>query len=213
MKILLTAFDPFGGHSTNPALEAVNRVRSQSDSIEIIKKVVPTVFGDSIQAAAAEIDAARPDAVLCVGLAGGSSALCLERVAINIDDALIPDNQGNQPIDRPIVPGGPAAIFSTLPIKAMVQAIQQAGLPAQVSNSAGTFVCNHLMYGVLHHIQRRRLKIRAGFMHVPCTPEQTIHQPERPSMSLANITLGIEAAVAAIAAHETDILLTGGALY
>lgn len=213
MKLLLTAFDPFGGHGTNPALEAVNRVSGRIGGCEIIKAMIPTVFEDAIQAAAAEIDRCQPDAVLCVGLAGGSTALCVERVAINIDDAIIPDNLGNQPIDQPIVPGGPAAIFSTLPIKAMVQSIQEAGLPAQVSNSAGTFVCNHLMYGVLHFIQDKRLNIRAGFLHVPCTPELTISQPERASMSLADISRGIEAAVSAIVRNESDLHIAGGALF
>ena len=213
MKILLTAFDPFGGHGTNPALEAVNRVRGEIGGCEVVKKIVPTVFGDAIRAAAEEIDRCRPDAVLCVGLAGGSTALCVERVAINVDDAIIPDNRGNQPIDQPVVPGGPPAIFSTLPIKAMVRAIQEAGLPAQVSNSAGTFVCNHLMYGVLHHIQRRGLETRAGFLHVPCTPELTVQQPERPSMALDDIVRGLEAAVGAVVENESDIVSAGGALF
>lgn len=213
MKILLTAFDPFGGHGINPALEAVKQIGSQVEGVQIIKAEIPTVFGAAIQAAEQAICRSQPDAVLCIGLAGGSTALSVERVAINIDDACISDNQGNQPIDEPIVPDGPAAIFSTLPIKGMVSAIRKAGLPAEISNSAGTFVCNHLMYGVLYYIQKNRLNVRAGFMHVPCTPQLTVNQPDRPSMALDDIVRGIEAAIVAIASHKTDLKIEGGALY
>lgn len=213
MKILLTAFDPFGGHGINPALEAVKRIRNQVAGVQVVKAEIPTVFGTAIQTAEEAIRRSQPDAVLCIGLAGGSSALSVERVAINIDDARIADNQGNQPIDEPIAPDGPAAIFSTLPIKGMADKIRKAGLPAEISNSAGTFVCNHLMYGVLYYIQRNKLDIRAGFMHVPCTPQLTVNQPERPSMALDDIVRGIEAAIEAIASYDIDLKIGGGALY
>lgn len=213
MKILLTAFDPFGGHGVNPALEAIKRIGSQVAGVQVEKVEIPTVFGSAIRTAEEAIQRSQPDAVLCIGLAGGSSALSVERVAINIDDACIPDNEGKQPIDEPIASDGPAALFSTLPIKGMVCTIRKAGLPAEVSNSAGTFVCNHLMYGVLYYIQRNMLDIRAGFMHVPCTPQLTVDQPERPSMALDDIVRGIEAAIQAIASFDADLKVGGGALY
>ena len=152
MKLLLTAFDPFGGATINPALEAVKLVPEKVGTVEVIKLTVPTMFRKSIDCTVEAIEAHRPDAVLCIGQAGGRCELTPERVAINLDDARIPDNAGAQPIDAPIRAEGAPAYFATLPIKAMAAAIREAGLPASVSNTAGTFVCNHLMYGVLHHL-------------------------------------------------------------
>lgn len=148
-RVLLTGFTPFGGERINPALEAVKRVRCPEAELRILE--VPTVFGDSARLVTAEMDAFRPDVVLCVGQAAGRSAVTPERVAINVDDARIPDNNGCQPVDAPIVPGGPAAYFATVPVKDMVRAIREAGVPSELSNSAGTYVCNHLLYCVLHH--------------------------------------------------------------
>ena len=148
-RVLLTGFTPFGGERINPALEAVKRVRCPEAELRILE--VPTVFGDSARLVTAEMDAFRPDVVLCVGQAAGRSAVTPERVAINVDDARIPDNAGQQPVDAPIVPGGPAAYFATAPVKYMVRAIREAGVPSELSNSAGTYVCNHLLYQVLHH--------------------------------------------------------------
>ncbi|MEG2634459.1 MAG: pyroglutamyl-peptidase I, partial [Oscillospiraceae bacterium] len=145
MKLLLTAFDPFGGDKINPALEAVKLVRDKIGEVEIIKLVVPTVFGKSIDTVAEAIEKYLPDEVLCIGQAGGRFDITPERVAINVDDARIPDNEGNQPIDKPIFADGEPAYFATIPIKAIAQRIKDAGLPSSVSNSAGTFVCNHLM--------------------------------------------------------------------
>lgn len=134
-RVLLTGFTPFGGETVNPALEAVNRVRCPEAELRILE--VPTVFGDSARLVTAEMDAFRPDVVLCVGQAAGRSAVTPERVAINVDDARIPDNAGQQPVDAPIVPGGPAAYFATVPVKDMVRAIREAGVPSELSNSAG----------------------------------------------------------------------------
>ena len=145
----MTGFTPFGGETVNPALEAVKRVRCPEAELRILE--VPTVFGDSARLVTTEMDAFRPDVVLCVGQAAGRSAVTPERVAINVDDARIPDNAGQQPVDAPIVPGGPAAYFATVPVKDMVRAIREAGVPSELSNSAGTYVCNHLLYCVLHH--------------------------------------------------------------
>ncbi|MBR3795426.1 MAG: pyroglutamyl-peptidase I [Clostridia bacterium] len=212
MKLLLTAFDPFGGERINPAQEAVRLVAEEIAGWEIVKLEVPTVFGESVRAAAEAIRRERPDAVLCIGQAGGRCELTPERVAINIDDARIADNAGNQPIDAPIEKDGPAAYFSTLPVKAMAAAIRKAGLPASVSNSAGTFVCNHLMYGVLHLLKKEYPGVRGGFMHVPFVPEQVTSRPA-PSMALQDIARGIEAAIGAIAQHKEDIAAIEGTIY
>lgn len=208
MKILLTAFDPFGGEKVNPALEAVKLVQVTSAAVE--KLEVPTVFYKSIDRVAERIREIDPDVVLAIGQAGGRFDITVERVAINTDDARIPDNEGNQPIDLPIVEGGPPAYFSTLPIKAMVEEIRKAGIPASVSNTAGTFVCNHLMYGILHTIAALERPVRGGFIHVPFVPAQAVGKPFVPSMSLVDITRAIEVAIAAIIANEADITRSGG---
>ena len=195
MKILLTAFEPFDGEKINPALEAVSLVADKIAGADIIKLTVPTVFRKSVDVLAAAVESERPDAVLCIGQAGGRSEMTPEGVAVNIDDARIPDNEGYQPVDCPIIPNGVPAYFSTLPIKAMVKAIRDAGIPAGVSNSAGTFVCNHLMYGLLHALAEKYPNVRGGFMHVPYAPCQVVHRPSTPSMSISDIAAGIEAAI------------------
>lgn len=212
MKLLLTAFDPFGGAAINPALEAVRLVPERIGTVEVIKLTVPTVFYKSVDLTAEAIDTHRPDAVLCIGQAGGRCELTPERIAINLDDARIPDNAGKQPIDKPICPDGPAAYFATLPVKAVAAAIRASGLPASVSNTAGTFVCNHLMYGVLHHLAQYHPNAKAGFMHVPFAPGQVTDRPA-PSMSIPDIARGIEAAIAAIGENERDIAAVEGKLF
>ena len=211
MKLLLTAFDPFGGSPINPALEAVKLVADQIGDVQIVKLEVPTVFGKSIDTVAAAIEKEKPDAVLCIGQAGGRYDLTPERVAINLDDARIPDNEGNQPIDVPIFRDGAPAYFATLPIKAMVAKIREAGLPASVSNTAGTFVCNHLMYGVLYTLAKHYPGVKGGFMHVPFVPSQTVNRPTpAPSMCQQDIARGIEAAITAIRENESDIATVEG---
>ena len=211
MKLLLTAFDPFGGETVNPALEAVKLVADRVAGVDIVKLEVPTVFGKSVETVIRAIEAEKPDAVLCIGQAGGRYDLTPERVAINLDDARIGDNAGNQPIDSPISDTGAAAYFSTLPIKAMVARIRAAGLPASVSNTAGTFVCNHLMYGVLHHLANHHPSVRGGFMHVPFEPSQTANRSvPAPSMCRQDIARGIEAAITAIVEYEDDIAAPEG---
>ena len=199
MKILLTAFEPFGGEKINAAQEAAALVKNEIAGAKIVKMAVPVVFGESVEAVVSAIRREKPDAVLCLGQAGGRAELTPERVAINLDDARIPDNAGNQPIDRPIYADGAPAYFSTLPVKAMVRAIRQAGLPASLSNSAGTFVCNHLMYGTLYHLARFCPRTRGGFLHVPFLHEQAAERPGTPSLSGEEIAAGIEAAIKAIA--------------
>ena len=199
MKILLTAFEPFGGETVNPAQEAAALVKNEIAGAEIVKISVPVVFGKSIETVLQAMEKERPDAVLCLGQAGGRAGLTPERVAINLNDASMPDNGGNRPVDQPIFPDGPAAYFSTLPVKAMVSAIRQAGVPASLSNSAGAYVCNHLMYGVLYHIARSFPAMRGGFMHVPYLHEQVLTRPGTPSLSREDMVKGIEAALKAIA--------------
>lgn len=211
MKVLLTAFDPFGGEPINPALEAVKLVSDKVGDVDVIKLEVPTVFGKSIDTVAAAMEKEKPDAVLCIGQAGGRYDLTPERVAINQDDARIKDNEGNQPIDTPIFRDGAPAYFATLPIKAMVQAIRAAGVPSSVSNSAGTFVCNHLMYGVLYTIAKKYPGMKGGFMHVPFVPSQVVNRPTpAPCLNMADIAKGIEAAITAIAENDTDIVAAEG---
>ncbi len=210
MKLLLTAFDPFGGETVNPAQEAVKMVSSRVGNVEVIKCVVPTVFGKSIETVAAAIEDCRPDAVLCIGQAGGRADLTPERIAINLDDASIADNEGNRPVDTPIFPDGKPAYFSTLPVKAMVAAIRAAGIPASLSNTAGTFVCNHLMYGVLYTLEKYHPGVRGGFLHVPYIPSQVTGGRGIPSMSAADIVRGLEAAIAAIGENGRDITVSEG---
>ena len=214
MKILVTGFDPFGGEKVNPALEAVKSLPSEIHGAEVHWVAIPTVFYQSAEVLEAEINRYHPDAVLCIGQAGGRASLTPERVAINQDDARIPDNQGNQPIDTPIRQDGQAAYFSTLPIKAMVQAIKEEGLPATVSNTAGTFVCNHLMYQALYLADKKFPHMRSGFMHIPYMTEQVVNKPNTASMNLTDIVRGIEAAIGAIVDYkDKDIKLVGGATH
>ena len=214
MKILVTGFDPFGGEKVNPALEAVKSLPSVIHGAEIRWVEIPTVFYKSAEILETEIVRYQPDVVLCIGQAGGRASLTPERVAINQDDARIPDNQENQPIDTPIRLDGQAAYFSTLPIKAMVQAIKEVGLPATVSNTAGTFVCNHLMYQALYLADKKFPHMRAGFMHIPYMTEQVINKPNTASMNLSDIVKGIEAAIGAIVDHkDKDLKLVGGATH
>lgn len=215
MKILLTGFEPFGGEKVNPALEAVKKVPAKIAGATVEWIEVPTVFGRSACVLEEKMTAFQPDAVLCIGQAGGRVDITPERVAINQDDARIPDNAGQQPIDQVIREDGPPAYFSTLPIKAMVETIRRAGVPASVSNTAGTFVCNHLMYQALYLADKQFPQTKAGFLHIPYIPEQVIDKPGQPSMALQDIVRGIEAAVEAIVryADQEDIKTIGGATH
>ena len=198
MKVLLTAFNPFGGESVNPAQEAVEAVADKVDGGEVVKFVGPTVFGKSIETVHEAMKKENPDVTFCIGQAGGRVGLTPERVAINLNDARIEDNEGNQPVDEPIFEDGKNAYFTSLPVKAMVQKIKDAGVPASVSYTAGTFVCNHLMYGVLYYIDKEFPGMKGGFMHVPYLHEQAVNRANTPSLSKEDIVKGIEAAIAAI---------------
>lgn len=212
MKLLLTAFDPFGGETINPALEAVNLIPDQIDDTTIIKLEIPTVFDKSATILNNALKTHQPDVVLCVGQAGGRPAITPERVAINMDDAGIPDNEGNQPIDRTIRTDGAPAYFSNLPIKAMAARIREGGIPAKISNSAGTFVCNHLMYCLLYTLDKHYPHVKGGFVHVPYIPSQVKDRPV-PSMELTEIARGLELAIRAISENTTDLKTIEGALH
>ncbi|MEY8463605.1 pyroglutamyl-peptidase I [Streptococcus merionis] len=212
MKILVSGFDPFGGEKVNPAIEAVKKLPNKINGATVKWVEIPTVFYESADVLEKSIENFKPDAVLCIGQAGGRSAITPERVAINQDDARIPDNKGQQPIDKIIREDGEAAYFSTLPIKAMVEAIKKEGIPASVSNTAGTFVCNHLMYQVLYLVERKFPDTKAGFMHIPFLTEQVVDKTDTPAMSLSDITRGIEAAIGAIVDYNSkeDLKIVGG---
>jgi len=199
MKILVTGFAPFGGEEMNPAWEAVKRLPPTVAGAEIVRLEIPTVFAQCGPAVEAAIQAHRPDAVLCVGQAGGRACVTVERVAVNLADAGIPDNAGAQPVDEPVRADGPAAYFATVPVKAMVENVRAGGIPCQLSNSAGTYVCNCVMYEVLHMAAVRYPGIRAGFLHVPYADEQAVVKPAgTPSASLAVISKALELAVEAV---------------
>ena len=213
MKVLVTGFDPFGGEPINPAWEAVKAMKDTIAGAEIVKMQIPTVVGKSIEKIHQKMKELQPDLVISVGQAGGRFGVTPERVAINVTDARIPDNEGNQPIDEPIFPDGPAAYFSNLPVKAMVQAIKDAGYPSVLSNSAGTYICNHVMYGILYYIEKEFPNVRGGFIHVPYAPSQVVNKPSTPSMALTDITASLEAAVAAAVSSKEDIRAVGGEIH
>lgn len=213
MKILVTGFDPFGGEPINPAIETVKRLPDVIAGAEILKLEVPTVCYKSLQVIDEAIAKYDPDVILSIGQAGGRPDITVERVGINVDDCRIPDNEGNERIDEPVYPDGPAAYFVTIPIKAMVQKIQDRGIPASISNSAGTFVCNHVTYGVCHLVATKYPGKRSGFIHIPYLPQQVTDKRNMPSMSQELLVEGITAAIEAIAEHSEDIKVTGGALH
>ncbi len=213
MKVLVTGFEPFGGETVNPAQQIVERLPQQVAGAQVVRRIVPCVFGRSIEAVRQAVEQERPDVVICIGQSGGRDAICPERVAINISDARIPDNAGNQPIDEPIFADGQNAYFSTLPIKAIAAAVRQAGIPCQVSNTAGTYVCNHLMYGLLYHIQRSFPGVRGGFIHVPFLPQQVEQKPGTPSLPLDDMVQAILIAIETCVNTQQDVHTAEGAEY
>ena len=212
MKILITGFDPFGGENINPALEAVKKLPDTILGQEVIKIEIPTVFRKSLEKIEENIQKHNPDVVISVGQAGGRFGVTPERVAINIDDARIKDNEGNQPIDISIYEDGENAYFSNLPIKVMVKEMNDNGIPASVSNTAGTFVCNHVMYGILYLIDKKYPNIRGGFIHVPYIPSQVTTKPNTPSMSINDIAKGLELSIKAVIENSSDIKTVGGTI-
>lgn len=210
--VLVTGFEPFGGEDTNPSWEICRALPAAIGRAPLETLLVPTQFRLAIEETAAAIERANPRLVILLGQAGGRACLSVERVAINVDDARIADNAGSQPVDEPVAPAGPAAYFATVPVKAMTAAIREAGIPAEVSNSAGTFVCNHLFYGVLHFLAASGRDARAGFIHVPWLESQAVARPGEPAMALATMVRGVEAAIVAALETATDVKMAAGTL-
>lgn len=206
--VLVTGFEPFGGETINPAQEIARNLHGAVIAGHRLEgALLPVVFGAAIEELQSLLRTHRPVLVICVGQAGGRAAVTPERVAINVDDARIQDNAGAQPVDRPVVRRGPAAYFSTLPIKAMVEAMRAAGLPADVSQTAGTFVCNHVFYGLMHALRRRK-GVRGGFIHVPFLPEQA--KAGQASLPLEDMTAAVAVAVETALRRKRDVRKVGG---
>ncbi|MDK4130133.1 pyroglutamyl-peptidase I [Staphylococcus pseudintermedius] len=210
MKVLVTAFDPFAGEKVNPALQAVQRLPDTIEGHVIDKLEIPTVFYQSIEVVREKLAETEYDIVLAIGQAGGRYEITPERVAINVDDARIPDNDGQQPIDQRIQQNGPPAYFTPLPVKRMVEAMQAEGVPASLSNSTGTFVCNHIMYQLAYEAERYYPKLKTGFIHVPFAPAQVIDKPGKPSMSIEMMVKGLTAAIRVCLNYDTDVATVHG---
>ena len=189
--LLITGFDPFGGETVNPSWEAVRLLPEAVGAYRLTKLQIPTVFGQAAETVLTAARELRPDVILCIGQAGGRSAVTPEVVAINLREARIPDNAGNQPVNVPIAENAPAAYFSTVPVRTMVKAIQDAGLPAALSYSAGTFVCNDVLYSLLHFFNGTKTQV--GFVHVPFLPQQA--KDNAPSLPLPQIVQALTAAI------------------
>ena len=213
MKILVSGFDPFGGEKVNPAIESVKLLPDEIKGAKIIKVEIPTVARKSLKKLEEIIEIEKPDVVLSVGQAGGRTDISVERVGINMDDFRIKDNEGNQPIDEKIAKDGPDAYLVTIPIKAMVQKMIENKIPASVSNTAGTFVCNHVCYGMAHLASTKYPNMRTGFVHIPFLPEQVVDKRNMPSMPLELIAKGLEYAIEAIVENKEDIKIEGGATH
>jgi len=197
VKALVTGFEPFSGERVNASIEAVRRLPSRVGGLEVVTAELPTSYARARAALEAAIARANPDIVLCVGQAGERAALCVERIAVNLQHAEIPDNDGALPVDTPVVAGGPAAYLATLPVRPAVAALHEAGLQAQLSMSAGTFVCNHVFYHLMHFAAMERYRFRGGFLHVPALPRP--QAGNAPSMALEDIARGIEIVLGAAA--------------
>ena len=216
MRILLTGFEPFGGGSVNPSWLVAQHLAGVDLAGEQLQAVqLPCVFGLSAQRLVQALAQHQPDVVLALGLAQGREGISIERVAINVDDARIPDNAGQQPIDTPVVSGGPAAYFSTLPIKRLAQGLQQAGHAAHISQTAGTFVCNHVFFTMQHHLRGQH--VMSGFVHLPALPEQAARagRPTPPSMALAEQVAAVQKLLQLCVAHASDgdVRVSGGAIH
>lgn len=212
-RVLLTGFEPFGGETVNPSWEAVRALRGRriaGHRIEVAR--LPTAFGDALTALGAALAASRPRLVIAVGQAGGRDRLSLERIAINIDDARIADNRGRQPIDQPVIAGAPAAYFGTLPIKAALAALTDAGIPAAISQSAGTYVCNHVFYGLMHALEQRH-GVRGGFVHIPFLPAQAVQHRGAPSMALDTVIAALRLIVEVSLRTDGDARIAAGATH
>ena len=211
MKILVTGFQPFGGEAINPAWEAVKLLPNEIQGAKIIREEIPTAFEECEKAIERSILKNKPDVVVCVGQAGGRSCISIEKVGINLMEASIPDNRGNQPIDKIIKEDGPVAYFSSLPVKVMVKNLREHGIPGELSYTAGTYVCNNLLYSLMYLIEKKYPGIKGGFIHVPFSCEQASSKAKgTPSMSVETIAKGLEYAIFPIAAGMTEARLEMG---
>jgi len=207
--VLITGFEPFAGATVNPSQEIARNLHGRLIARQrVVGALLPCVFGAALDELKAQLRTVQPALVIAVGLAGGRAEITPERVALNVDDARIPDNAGAQPVDRAIVRGGPAAYWSTLPVKAIVATLHGRGVPAGVSQTAGTFVCNHVFYGLMHAL-RRRPGVRGGFIHVPWLPEQA--PPGQPSLPLETMVEAVAAAIEVSLRRRRDVRIAGGA--
>lgn len=210
MSILITGFEPFAGEIINPSWLAAQNFQGKIYTDHVVHAhCIPTAFGVSLQVLNELISLHKPCLVLCIGQAGGRSSISLERVAINIDDARIADNLGAQPIDEPVISNSPNAYFSTLPMKSIVHNLQLAGIPAEVSNTAGTFVCNHVFYGLMHCVADKP-NTKAGFVHIPYLPEQAVNHKNTPSMALVDLIQAIEIIIQTALMNAQDLRISGG---
>ena len=211
-RVLLTGFEPFGGAAVNPSWTAASLAAAEPPrGVRAEAVVLPCVFGDSLTALRAAVLRTAPDLVLCVGQAGGRPDVTVERIAVNLDDASIADNAGRRPVDEPVVPGGPAAYFGGLPVKACVAAVRAAGLPASVSQTAGTFVCNHVFYGLMHLIATELPDLRGGFVHIPFDPAQVTDQ-SKPSLPAHCSAEALRVIMTTALTRTGDARISGGAV-
>ncbi len=213
-RVLLSGFDAFGGETINPSLEVVRRLHGErsADGVPIVACELPTKFGSAIDVLSRAIDRTQPSLVIALGQAANRGEVSVERIAINVDDARIPDNAGRQPIDRPVVAEGPAAYFSMLPIKAIVAALREKGIAAGVSQSAGTFVCNHVFYGLCHLIATRWPGVRGGFIHLPLLPEQAPRHSGASGMALGTMVDAVRIAIDVSLTVRVDAVIAAGAV-
>jgi pyroglutamyl-peptidase len=200
MKLLLTGFEPFGGSDINPSEQVVKKLAGKEyPETELISKILPVDQEAGPEKLIQAVEEIKPEVVICMGEARGRAAINIERVAINLMDYRIRDNSGNLIQDQPIIQDGPSAYFCTLPVRKIMEAVQEAGVPAMLSLSAGAFLCNQVIYTLLHYLEKNNVAIPAGFIHLPSLPEQvSLEQPIKPSMNLDTMIIGMEAAINSI---------------
>jgi len=212
--VLLTGFEPFEADPINPSWEIARALDGRKiGDAHVVACQLPCVFARAPAMLAQALESTRPVLAICLGLAGGRDAISIERVAINLADARIPDNSGAQPLDEPVIAGGPNAYFAPLPVKAMAQALAQAGLPATVSHTAGTFLCNQVFYWLCHHIATQAPCLRGGFIHVPYSDEMAARHPGKPTLALTAMVQGVELAIRTALATRRDAAIAGGTLH
>jgi pyroglutamyl-peptidase len=212
-SVLITGFEPFGDEIENSSWQAVRPLQGARILAHRIQtRCLPVVFGDALKQLRQAIAEVRPVLVVCVGQAGGRERISLERVAINVDDARIPDNAGQCPIDTPVVANGPVAYFSGLPIKRLLIDLQCAGIPAEISQTAGTYVCNHVFYGLMEELSRHP-GVRGGFIHVPYSPEQVLRHPGEPGLSVATVTAALRIIVRNSLKNRPDLKIGAGSTH